>query len=206
MATVAVTSGNIITIKSDLSVDGVNQSDKVVVRSKKNIYSNITGTGTAVVYSLIDHQGNTVFTATFDNTGAQVTTTHSVNGSTTLSGIISAFNTWNGGVGVKNLQPERVYIAQLTQTSTNKPTYTVIKNTLQDSIDWAYTGVGVYTQVIGTKFDKTKAAYSIGGGIAATTGLNIGVNSDTLTIATATSNSAANALLTAAPVSIRVQH
>jgi hypothetical protein len=205
MATTAVTSGNIITITDDLAIDGVNQSQKVIVRAKKNVYSNITGTKTAPVFSLIDHQGNTVFTATFDNTGAQ-TGSNSINSQTTLSIIITAFNTWNGGAGVKNLQHERVYIAQLTQTSTSAPTYTVIKNTLQNSIDWTYTGVGIYTQVIGTKFDKTKAAYAISGGIAATSGLNIGVNSDTLTITTATSNSAANALLTASPVIIRVQH
>lgn len=206
MATTAVTSGNIITITSDLSVDGVNQSPKVIVRAKKNVYSNITGTKTAPVFSLIDHQGNTVFTATFDGSGAQAGTPNKLDTKETFSDIIAAFNTWNGGVGVKNLQPERVYIAQLTQTSTTAPTYTVIKNTLQNSIDWTYTGIGVYTQVIGTKFDKTKATYAISGGIAATAGLNIGVNTDTLTITTATSNAVANSLLTASPVTIRVQH
>ena len=55
-------------------------------------------------------------------------------------------------------------------------------------------------------YDKTKAAYACGGGTAATTTIQLGVNADNLTITTATSQAVANGLLSATPVSIRVQH
>lgn len=200
----ALTEGNIITITSTDTNYGITTTTKVV-RTKKQCYSNITGTGTAQVFSIVDHKGATIFTKTFAS-GVQSEVTHSINAKVTFADIWAEFNTWNGGVGVTALQPERVYIAQLTQSSTSAPTYTVIKNTLGSPIAFAYGSTGVYTQAIGTIYDKTKAAYACGGGTAATTTIQLGVNADNLTITTATSQAVANGLLSATPVSIRVQH
>lgn len=200
----ALTEGNIITITSTETLYGITTTSKVV-RTKKQCYSNITGTGTAQVFSIVDHKGATIFTKTFAS-GVQSEVTHSINAKVTFADIWAEFNTWNGGVGVTALQPERVYIAQLTQSSTSAPTYTVIKNTLGSPIVFAYGSMGVYTQAIGTIYDKTKAAYACGGGTAATTTIQLGVNADNLTLTTATSQAVANGLLSATPVSIRVQH
>lgn len=200
----ALTEGNIITITSTDTSYGITTTTKVV-RTKKQCYSNITGTGTAQVFSIVDHKGATIFTKTFAS-GVQSEVTHSINAKVTFADIWAEFNTWNGGVGVTALQPERVYIAQLTQSSTSAPTYTVIKNTLGSPIVFAYGSTGVYTQAIGSIYDKTKAAYACGGGTAATTTIQLGVNADNLTLTTATSQAVANGLLSATPVSIRVQH
>jgi hypothetical protein len=200
----AETLGNLITITSTKDESGVVTKTKVV-RTKKQCYSNITGTGTAQVFSIVDHKGSTIFTKTFAS-GTQASVTHSINEKVTFADIWAEFNTWNGGVGVAALQPERVYIAQLTQTSISAPTYTVIKNTLGSPVAFAYTNTGRYTQAIGTIFDKTKATYSIGGGTAETTTMQVGVTSDNLIVSTMTSQLYANALLSATPVTIRVQH
>lgn len=200
----ALTEGNIITITSTDTNYGITTTTKVV-RTKKQCYSNITGTGTAQEFSIIDHKGVIIFTKSFVS-GTQSTVTHSINAKVTFADIWAEFNTWNGGAGVTALQPEKVYIAQLTQSSTSAPTYAVIKNTLGSPIVFAYGSTGVYTQAIGTIYDKTKAAYACGGGIAATTTIQLGVNSDNLTLTTATSQAVANGLLSATPVSIRVQH
>ena len=200
----ATTQGSTITIVST-EVVGDKTVKTQVVRTKKKCYSNITGTGTAQIFSIIDHTGATIFTKTFAN-GTQAAVTHDINGKVTFADIWAEFNTWNGGAGVAALQDEKVYIAQLTQSSTSAPTYTVIKNTLGSPIAFAYGSTGVYTQAIGTIYDKTKASYACGGGIAATTTIQLGVNSDTLTLTTATSQSVANGLLAATPVTIRVQH
>lgn len=200
----ALTEGNIITITSTDTNYGITTTTKVV-RTKKQCYSNITGTGTAQEFSIIDHKGVIIFTKSFVS-GTQSTVTHSINAKVTFADIWAEFNTWNGGAGVTALQPEKVYIAQLTQSSTSAPTYAVIKNTLGSPIVFAYGSIGVYTQAIGTIYDKTKAAYACGGGTAATTTIQLGVNSDNLTLTTATSQAVANGLLSATPISIRVQH
>jgi hypothetical protein len=201
----ALTEGNIITITSTETNYGITTTTKVV-RTKKQCYVNITGPGTGLTYSIIDHKGAIIFSKEFVSNGTQAEVTHSINGAITLANITTQFNTWNGGAGVTALQPERVYIAQLTQSSTSAPTYTVIKNTLGSPIVFAYGSTGVYTQAIGTIYDKTKAAYACGGGTAATTTIQLGVNADNLTLTTATSQAVANGVLSATPVSIRVQH
>ena len=211
MATTAVTSGNIITITSDLSVDGVNQSPKVIVRAKKNVYSNITGTNAAPIFSLIDHQGNTVFTATFDSDGVQ-SGSNSINAQTTLANIIAAFNTWNGGAGVKNLQPERTFIARLSQTgsgATDHPTYTLVKNTTGYNVKFLRTAAGVYKYTYTNTFDATKAIYLAGG--TATAGQDVNISNNTTDViittnASSTPGTAADAILSNTSVLIRVQH
>lgn len=206
MATTAVTSGNIITITDDLAIDGVNQSPKVIVRAKKNVYSNITGTDTAPVLSLIDHQGNVIFTKTFASNGTQASGTHSINGQVTLSTMISSFNTWNGGVGVKNLQPERTYMARLSQTGNAAPTYTVVKNTTGYDVKFGYTSTGLYKFTHTNTFDATKAIYLAGGsGVAS----DVNINADGTDVIITTNGSAgtvANAILSNTSVLIRVQH
>lgn len=206
MPTVAVTSGNIITITSDLSVDGVNQSPKVIVRAKKNVYSNITGTNSAPVFSLIDHQGNTIFTATFDGSGAQAGTPNKLNTKETLSDIIAAFNTWNGGLGVKNLQPERVYLARLTHNTNQAPTYTVVKNTTGYDVKFGVPSTGVYKFTHTNTFDATKAIYLAGG---AAVGCDVNINADATDVILTTNGSAgtgSNTVLSNTSVTIRVQH
>lgn len=206
MATTAVTSGNIITITDDLAIDGVNQSPKVIVRAKKNVYSNITGTETAPVLSLIDHQGNVIFTKTFASNGTQASVTHSINGQVTLSTMISSFNTWNGGLGVKNLQPERVYLARLTHNTNQAPTYTVVKNTTGYDVKFGAPSTGVYKFTHTNTFDATKAIYLAGG---AAVGCDVNINADATDVILTTNGSAgtgSNTVLSNTSVSIRVQH
>jgi hypothetical protein len=206
MATTAVTSGNIITITDDLAIDGVNQSPKVIVRAKKNVYSNITGTETAPVLSLIDHQGNVIFTKTFASNGTQASVTHSINGQVTLSTMISSFNTWNGGVGVKNLQNERVYLARLTHNTNQAPTYTVVKNTTGYDVKFGAPSTGVYKFTHTNTFDATKAIYLAGG---AAVGCDVNINADATDVILTTNGSAgtgSNTVLSNTSVSIRVQH
>lgn len=206
----ALTEGNIITITSTETNGGITTTSKVV-RTKKQCYSNITGTNAAPAFSIVDHKGVTIFTKTF-NGDTQDDVTHSINAKVTFANIWAEFNTWNGGVGVAALQPEKVYIAQLTQSGTNTPpTYSVVKNTLGRPLVFASSATnGVYTQALGTGasaiYDKTKASYACGGGIAATTSIQVAMNGDTLTITSATSGTGTNGLLSATPVSIRVQH
>ena len=209
MATTAVTSGNIITITDDLAIDGVNQSPKVIVRAKKNVYSNITGTETAPVLSLIDHQGNVIFTKTFASNGTQALVNHSINGQVTLSTMISTFNTWNGGVGVKNLQDERTYMARLSQTGTAAPTYTVVKNTTGYDVKFARGSAGVYNFAHASTFDVAKAIYMVGGTATAGQDVNITADATNVIITTNASSSpgtAADAILSNTSVLIRVQH
>jgi hypothetical protein len=200
----AVTAGNSITITTSETLYGITTTSKVV-RKKNQCYSNITGTGTAPVFSIIDHTGATIFTKTFA-TDSQSSVTHSLDSAILFSTIWAAFNTWNGGTGVAALQPERVYVAQLTQSSTSAPTYTVVKNTLQSALAWARNTTGIYDLTIGTLFDKTKASYSVGGGVAATTKMSLGVSTDALTLMTCSTVTATDGLLVATPVEIRVQH
>lgn len=204
----AATLGSWITITSTETTGGIITTSKISKR-KNQCYSNITGTGTAPVFSIIDDTGTTIFTRAFTN-DTQVTNgvTHSLNGDVLFSTIWAAFNTWNAGVGAAKLLTEKVYIAQLTQSSTSAPTYTVVKNTLGSALAFAYSSAGVYNLTIGTLFDKTKASYSCGGGVAGNNLIQLGVTSDALTITTSvtTTGTATNGLMTATPIAIRVQH
>lgn len=203
----ALTEGNIITITSTDTNYGITTTTKVV-RTKKQCYSNITGTGTAQVFSIVDHKGATIFTKTFAS-GVQSEVTHSINAKVTFADIWAEFNTWNGGEGVAALQFERVYVAQITQTGTSAPTFTVIKNTLQGPITFgAPSSAGVYTHTIGGIWNKAKASFNCGGTLVGNTLVSLAVNSDLLTLSTTVSNTntPTNGLLTAIPIEIRVQH
>lgn len=203
----AVTEGNLITITSTKDDSGVVTKTKVV-RTKKQCYSNITGTKAAPVFSIIDHKGNTIFTKEFSG-NTQSSVTHSINTKVTYADIWAEFNTWNGGVGVTALQPERVYAAKLTQTS-GVADYTIVKNTLGSDINWATDGTGVVSFTVGTKFSKSKAVYTIETGITKTEQVLIGTDSDKIKVTTSVLASGAYTetanKLAGNAVTIRVQH
>jgi hypothetical protein len=52
--------------------------------------------------------------------------------------------------------PYKEYVAFITQTGTNAPVATVVKNTLGGSVVWAYDGVGAYTATLAGAFSANK--------------------------------------------------
>lgn len=106
--------------------------------------------------------------------------------------------------GTKSPQPDitlpkipqiRVYIAKLTQTSTNSPTVTIIQNTL-GNIVWTRDDVGTYIATLNNAFQLNKTSITIG--INDQGGTIHGGRTDNNTIAiytTDTSNSASDNIL-----------
>ena len=57
---------------------------------------------------------------------------------------------------VKAATEPKVYIALLTQTGTDAPVATVLKNTLGGVPVWSYSNVGVYTGTLASAFTANK--------------------------------------------------
>lgn len=99
------------------------------------------------------------------------------------------------------------YVALLTQTSTNAPTVTVLRNTLSGTVSWAYTSTGNYTGTLTGEFTggKTVSFCNLSSDQDAThemTAYRFGDNS--IRVITYSSGAAANGLLTNTPIIIRV--
>lgn len=208
----AVTKGNSITITTSETLYGITTTTKVV-RKKNQIYSNITGSNTAPIFSLIDHTGATVFTKLFSGDAQDTSNTHSLNSAILFSTIWAAFNTWNGGVGAAALLHERICLYQVSQVASGGAiSYNIVKNTLSGNIPLLRTGAGVYaaTTTI-ANFNKAKASFSCGGGIVATHNFQLGMSADVLTLTTSLSGTATDNLIPAVAtgfvaIEIRQQH
>lgn len=65
---------------------------------------------------------------------------------------------------VKAATEPKVYVALLTQTGTDAPVATVLKNTLGVTPVWTYTNVGVYNYLLPFNVLKTFVIYTTGSG------------------------------------------
>ena len=68
-------------------------------------------------------------------------------------------------VTADKIRPYKVYVALLTQTSTNAPTATVLENTLGGTVVWSYSATGQYLATLTGAFTSSKTAIYIQDGV-----------------------------------------
>jgi len=93
------------------------------------------------------------------------TTDLEANDITATGGITATGNiTTSGSISDANgtVKPFKRYTALLTQTSTNAPVATVLKNELSVTPTWGYTSTGVYTCTATGLFTSAKTVISLG--------------------------------------------
>jgi hypothetical protein len=98
----------------------------------------------------------------------------------------------------------KIYRALLTQTGTSVPTVTVLENSI-GPIVWTYGGVGSYVATLVGAFTNATSALISNGGITGICGA-VKTSADVVTVASGSAAAtAANAILVAATLEIRVE-
>jgi hypothetical protein len=109
-----------------------------------------------------------------------------------------------GDVQADTFNGVEIYAALLTQTSTDAPVATVLRNDLDGTVVWGYSVSGVYTATLSAAFLAAKTTVDLGAVkgklISALTG-----NTGVITVRTTdVADLAADAILTATPIEIKV--
>ena len=111
---------------------------------------------------------------------------------------------FHGDVQADTFNAVEIYAALLTQTSTDAPVATVLRNDLDGTVVWGYSVSGEYTATLSTAFLANKTTVDLGTVkgklISAVTG-----STSIITVRTTDIDDlAADAILTATPIEIKV--